>query len=297
MLSLLLSALMATGSFVAPKDDFWSYWGDGKAEISSYKTIVTRYDEPREGDAVLIFVTEDISRRTRIKVETDDVPKKERVPVLKLNHVVKFTTGIYDYSLMTSVFSAVESELGQPPFRPMKISFSAQEWCGHVFMMLIPQRTAIDYTLHSYFQREGDRRLSIGYPQDAMFEDNLLIWIRELKGEVMQAGERREMPIMPSMWYARSRHTRVQFEKGWIQKTDGGSVTVAGQAHPAWKWTWQVAGRTVSYWVEKAYPRRILKWESSNGDRGELMKSVRLPYWKLNENEDVRYREQLNLPH
>lgn len=124
----------------AAAQDFWSWWGDGKGEISSYKIIAPRYGELREGWSVLVFVTEEVSRTTRIKVESDAIPQNDRAPVLKLNRVVKFNTGIYDYSILTSTFSAVESELGKPRFEPMKISFSAQEWCGHVYQMLIPQR-------------------------------------------------------------------------------------------------------------------------------------------------------------
>ena len=39
--------------------DFKAYWFDGTAEISSYKLIQSRYGDPREGEAVLIYVTED----------------------------------------------------------------------------------------------------------------------------------------------------------------------------------------------------------------------------------------------
>ena len=86
----------------------------------------------REGYGVLIFVTEDLNRNTYIKVESP-TPDADRVYVLKLNNILKFTTGIYDYSVMTSVFSAVEGFAGSNPFELMKINLSSQEWCGHIF--------------------------------------------------------------------------------------------------------------------------------------------------------------------
>ncbi|NUM66522.1 hypothetical protein HUU39_14855 [candidate division KSB1 bacterium] len=93
---ILWNILLAT--LPAAAQDFWSWWGDGKAELSSYQTKTQRYGELREGYAVLVYVTEEISRTTRIKVESDAIPPADRAPVLKLNHVVKFPTGIYDYS-------------------------------------------------------------------------------------------------------------------------------------------------------------------------------------------------------
>ena len=47
--------------------------------------------------------------------------------MLKLNSVRDFQTGIYHYNVMTSVFARVAA--GWPI---AKVSFSSQEWCGHV---------------------------------------------------------------------------------------------------------------------------------------------------------------------
>ena len=109
VLCLLGSVLLAAVSVRAESPpDFYQYWGDGKAEISSYSVIQPRYGEPRQGHGVLIFVTEDINRKTLIKVESP-TPEQDRLYTLKLNNVLKFATGIYDYSVMTSVFTALSS--------------------------------------------------------------------------------------------------------------------------------------------------------------------------------------------
>lgn len=276
--------------------DFWSWWGDGKGEVSSYRVTVSRYGERREGYAVLVFVTENISRTTRLKVESGNIPPQDRVPVLKLNRVVKFNTGLYDYSLMTSVFSSVGAEFGRPPFAPLKISFTGQELCGHVLQMLIPQREQVELTLHSYFESEGDQKRNIKLPANPAFEDNFPIWIRELNGEVLAAGQRRELQIFPSSWFSRAAHQTADFQAGWIMKEEGETLkTVEGSA-PTWRWTWQIGNRQETYWIEKATPHRILKWSSSDGGQGELKKSLRLPYWQLHNNADLPYRDQLGIP-
>ncbi len=287
--------LAAICSLPLRAQDFWPWWGDGKGELSSYKVTVSRYGELREGFAVLVFVTEDISRTTRIKVESDAIAQADRVPVLKLNHVVKFTTGIYDYSLITSTFSAVTPELGHAPFQPLKISFSAQEWCGHVFQLLLPQREQVELTLHSYFQSEGDQKRNLALPANAAFEDNLLIWIRELQGEVLPAGQRRELQILPSAWALRAAHQKVEFQSGWIMKEEGETLKLAQGNMASWRWTWQAGARQEKYWVEKAYPHRILQWSSSTGGKGEIKKTLRVPYWSLHGNDDLHNREELGI--
>jgi hypothetical protein len=74
---------------------------------------------------VYIFVTEDFSERLRVKAERDDHPEGDVRPVMKLDAVRDFNTGIYDYSVMTSTFLRVRE--GWPV---SKVSFSSQEWCG-----------------------------------------------------------------------------------------------------------------------------------------------------------------------
>lgn len=295
MTAFLLSLILLAHIPASAPNDFWDTWGDGRAELSSYKITLPRYGELREGFSVMIFVTEDISRKTRIKVESPDIPKDERVPVLKLNRVVKFTTGIYDYSVMTSTFSSVESELGRPTFEPMKISLSVQEWCGNVFQMLIPQKDKVDLTMHSYFQREGNQQRSLDLPENAVYEDNLPIWIRELKDTVMRPGEKREAHILPALWYQRARHVDAGFQNGWIKKEQGEMLEVLGKKTATWKWSWQVGDRIETWWVEKSDTKRIVKFQSSDGTKGELQASMREPYWRLHDNDDVHYREKLGI--
>jgi len=246
---ILILNLLAVNISLSSAQDFWSWWGDGKGELSSYKVIVPRYGELREGYSILVFVTEDISRATRIKDDSGKLPASDRVPVLKLNRVVKFTTGLYDYSIMTSTFSSVNAELGRNPFEPLKISFSAQEWCGHVMQMLIPQRDQVELTRHSYFQGEGDQKRNIKLPANAAFEDNLPIWIRELNGEAMVAGQRRELQIFPSSWISRASHQQADFQSGWIMKEAGEAMSASNGSAPTWRWTWQIGNRKETYWV------------------------------------------------
>ena len=105
----------------------------------------------------MIFVTESLHRQTFIKADPP-TPEADQFYALKLNHILNFTTGIYDYSVMTSVFSQVAGE--RHPFELRRISFSAQEWCGQVFDEAPVQRRADQRVHQQLFCQRGPRGLS-----------------------------------------------------------------------------------------------------------------------------------------
>ena len=183
--------------------DFYAHWADGKAELSSYEVVQPRYGELRLGYGVMIFVTEDLHRQTLLKVESP-APEADQFYALKLNHILKFATGIYDYSVMTSVFSQVAGE--RHPFELRRISFSAQEWCGQVFDEALFSGGQINGHISSYFASEGRGAYQLKQPAHFASEDHLLIRIRELQGPFMALGEVQKLEVLPSFWQLRQAH-------------------------------------------------------------------------------------------
>ena len=169
-LIILLSSLLIPAIALAVPDDFWSHWGDGKAEITSYQLEIPQYREPRKGQAVLIFVTEDFRADKQVKIESSNAAK---TPVLKLNNVRDFRTGAYPYHTMLSSFAPLAKwDLGTSSL-PMKLSLSTIEWCGNFYSQLNTRKDDFNFTRHSYFELEADSTLSIKKHQDGIFEDNL----------------------------------------------------------------------------------------------------------------------------
>ena len=109
---------------------FRDYWYNHGAELSRFSLQQMRYDEIHEGDAMLVFVTEEINPEIQVKA---DFPGPKSIPVLKLNFVRKFFTGVYPYSILTSTFTPIDFKRYPLPF---KISSSTQEWCGHVYTQM-----------------------------------------------------------------------------------------------------------------------------------------------------------------
>src|SRR5262249_4708755 len=158
-------------------EDFWAHWGDGKAEMNGYRATVPRYGAVRAGTDVLVFVTEDMSDSLRVKADPGKHPASDVYPVMKLNVVRHFQTGIYDYDVMTSTFARVA-----PGWPVRKISFSSQEWCGHVYHQLLPRADKVPGLFHSYFDGEADGADDLAFPKDGVFEDELPILLRGWNG-------------------------------------------------------------------------------------------------------------------
>jgi len=278
----------SAGPAATASPSFWKVWGDGKAELSGYAITTTRYGAPREGRVVLIYVTEPMDRRTWIKDDAGDVPEEARVNVLKLNNVLKFQTGIYPYSVMTSVFAPVDASAGER-FAPAKIAMSAQEWCGLVYEKVVPSPEAFAAEVRSYFHAEGDQNTTVKTPPGTLYEDALLIQLRELDGPFAD-GKNWAGSIVPSLWSRRKSHGALGPVPATIKREDA-----TRDGRPVTRFTLAYGAEVTVYDVEKAAPRRVLAWKTKGGDEARLLKTTRLPYWQLNGPGDEKHLKELGL--
>ena len=258
---------------------FWKHWSDGRAEVTGYRTQEHRYGHLRSGTTVLIYVTEEVDGRTWVKDDRGNVPAKHKRAVLKLNRVQTFRTGIYPYRVMTSIFAPVnggDAGPGRERFSPAKISHTAQEWCGHVFLQLKPWSTHYRSELHSYFGGEGDRKERVSTSANTLYEDALLIQLRELDGPFAGGGNW-SGELVPSLWASRKSHKPLRPVRATITRTQASLKGV-----PVTRFRVQRGAYWKVYDVERASPRRVLAWRDKNGATGQLLKTARLPYWRLN---------------
>ena len=119
----LQSAAASSQRTVSSKNhSFASYWYDHGAEISHYSVQWRQYGHMRKGKAILIYVTEPFWPEKQVKNDTyqkvNQSPKKpdsstpsppveQPIPILKLNMINRFRTGLYDYSIMQSIFTPI----------------------------------------------------------------------------------------------------------------------------------------------------------------------------------------------
>ncbi len=204
---LLLATAPARSAPPAYDAGFERHWHDGRGEVASYDLTYPRYGELRTGTAVAVTVTEPFDAEARMK---SDRGGPGSFGVIKLNLAEDFPTGVYDYNLMTSAFVATQPAGVLSAGNVVKLSFSSQEWCGHVWQQAVfrPQDhpNHLVHLHHSYFQAEGDGVQTLPHPQEGFSEDALILWARGLAGPQPAIGQSVTVPLYRSMALQRLHH-------------------------------------------------------------------------------------------
>lgn len=274
-----------------PAADFWSHWGDGRAELAGYRLTQPRYGAERSGEAVLITVTEDFTRAGRVKT---DGGHHDEFPVLKLNAVRDWQTGIYDYNVMTSTFLPLDGSVRRG--LPTKVSFSSQEWCGHIWEQLRIDGSAAGRTSHSYFDGEADHYESLAIPEGGTFADAMPLLVRGLVGELLKPGDRVEVPWLRSAMNRHLNHENTLWGRAILERRlETTEVEVPAGRFVTETWTATDQAGTTTWFVEAAAPRRLIAWETSDGERAELTGVLRSTYWNQNKPGDEALRAELGL--
>ena len=273
-------------------DTFNAYWYQGKAELTSYTLEQARYGEIHQGHAVLIFVTEDFSRSKQVKLDDPAQAGDDSVKVMKLNLTKKFNTGIYPYSMMTSVFTPVERKLNP---QTLKITTSSQEWCGHTFVQMNLNDQSYRIQQNSYFESEGDKTLTL---EGAIPEDELWTTIR-LNPEDLPTGK---LQLIPGTMFQRLRHLSwtIQSATAQLKPVEGNSQLVA------YTLTYPELERTLSIEFNKAFPHEIESWEETYQSgwgqgakvlttKAQRKKRILLDYWTKHNVADEVLRRELDL--
>ena len=280
-----------TGHSIA--ENFQEYWYAGQAELTRYKLEQARYGEIHEGDAVLIFVTEDFLRDKQVKYEGG--PRDNNVvPILKLNATRKFYTGIYPYSMMSSIFTPVV-----PQAKTLKVTTTSQEWCGHTFSQLNLRGNKYRGQLYSYFMDEGDREFSV---EAVLLEDE--IWNRiRLNPDALPTGN---IEIVPGSMYARLKHQETNMQRAIATKTSMTNADLSSHSLISYKIDYQDLNRELTIIFESVFPYAIVAWEEQvesgfgAGKKTLTTKAVRThtmnsAYWSQHDVADAPLRRELGL--
>lgn len=261
---------------------FKEYWHNGKAEITSYKLMQERYGEIREGTAVTVFVTEDFLPDAQVKTDSKSVKK---IAVLKLNRTKNFNTGIYPYSIMTSIFNPIFHSA-----HALKVSTSIQEWCGQVYMQL-NNRQNFEVNSHSYFEGEGDQKFNL---PKTWLEDEIWNIIR-LNPAELPIGD---LKMIPSFEYLRFQHKEVKEHSAFATIKQGESITIYTIYYPSLQ-------RRMSFSFHNKFPYEIEEWEEINvTDQNDTlrlrttatkMERIKTDYWNQNKSKFSHLRDSLKL--
>ncbi|MEM1057835.1 MAG: septum formation inhibitor Maf [Verrucomicrobiota bacterium] len=258
------------------------YWFQA-AEVNRYELTEQVYGQPRPGNAVLIYVTEPFDEKAGVKYEGRG-PKTDVITVLKLNAMRTFLTGLYPYSLMTSVFTPYEPGYD---VQPAKVTASMQDWCGQSFYQLDHKDGGLIMQWRSYFQAKGDGQEKM---TDFPVEDNIWNQIR-LAPHGLPCGE---CLMVPGFTYQRMGHFRPGPAKAVCE------LERSDQTH-TYTITYPELGRVLAITFEAAFPHKITGWRERRSEDGgwieaKLTHTKIMPYWQQNRPGDIKLRRELGLP-
>lgn len=265
------------------------YWFAGKAELNSYRLEQANYGALYPGEAVLIFVTEDFRTDTQVKSESAE-GRDKAVPVLKTNISKTFTTGVYDYSLFTSVFTPVSN----PAFpNTLKVSTSVQDWCGHSYIQLNYRNVGYQVSGKSYFEQDADENYTV---PKGLLEDELWNRIR-LNPDNLPTGE---FTIIPGTISARLRHKKLDPLPAKATISGYKGILFPGKFLKAYTLEYPTDDRTLVIIFESQFPYKIMGWKEIYKSKNALLtsiavlkKSIQSDYWNHNAPADSTLRAEL----
>jgi hypothetical protein len=268
-----------------------AYWNAGKAEITSYSLEQARYGEIRIGEAVMVFVTEPFSITKQVKLDQPESAADNKQDILKLNFTRKFLTGIYPYSVETSVFLPYNQEGTRQ--EAIKFNNTVQEWCGHTFTQFNHQKDHFSWVQYSYFESEGDHSGTI---QDVIPEDELWTLIR-MAPDKLPVGD---INVLPGLHFLRFSHEEIKSYAATGKLESGVDGKVAYSLH------YPHNNRLLTITFNAAFPYEIEYWEETYRDgwgesasvlttRGTKKARLMDDYWNHHANQDSTFRNVLKM--
>ena len=270
---------------------FSEYWYDGQAEINIFEVRQARYADIHPGKTVLIFVTEDFLIDKQVKNE--HYTGERFTSILKTNSLWHFITGLYDYSIMTSVFTPVDRS--QYP-HSVKVTGSAQDWCGQSFSQMNLDQDQYRIRSYSYFEEKGDQEY---LANTCLLEDEILALIR-LDPAKLPTGE---IEVIPGMTISRLMNAKIQPFIAHATLTDYEGNDFPGNDLSSYLLKFQELNRSVEVVFTNEFPFEIIGWRDTYPTlSGEIMTSTAVrthksksKYWELHALKDSSMRSRLGL--
>ena len=292
---LFIASFFLAGSILAQKNNVAtnSYWSQGKAEVNVYEVSQNRYQENHPGQLVSVFVTEDFLTDKQVKNER--YANKNSTWILKNIQLKKFTTGVYDYSLFSVVFTPIDRNKFP---KSLKVSASSQEWCGTMFTQFnLIDNTDYKVEHRSYFEAEGDRTTRI---KKSFLEDEVFTVLR-MNPSLLPIGT---IQLIPPSNYIQLKHLQLQSFKATTSLTSYDRKEVSGINLMEYKIEYSQLKRSMSIVFENKAPYKIVGWfetfpsafDGKLRTTSAILKAQKmLPYWSQNSLKDEHLRKELGL--
>jgi|GEM_PF-5410615 len=259
-------------------------WFDSKAEVASYDLTLLKYNEYKKGVDSLIFVTEEFDKKLLVKADTI---KKDNLKILKLNHIRKFNTGIYDYTIMRSVFNSLEND---DFLKLIKMTQNSIEWCGNYQESLYLKNKNYIKNINSYFQTENIQSFKIK-DNEIVFEDSLLSLVKFNK----DLNQNKVYKIFRSSFNNKSQRIENKTEKLNLTIRDK-EINVKNKKYNGTEYIFQNKNFKYLIFINNSKNREIVLWEIYDKltliEKASLRFSNRIDYWNRLKNADLELRKE-----
>ncbi len=288
-------SFFTVGTMFAQKNNVAAnvYWSQGKAEVNVYEVSQNRYQENHPGQLVSVFVTEDFLTDKQVKNER--YTNKNSTWILKNIQLKKFTTGVYDYSLFSVVFTPIDRNKFP---KSLKVSASSQEWCGTIFTQFnLIENTDYKVEHRSYFEAEGDRTTRM---KKSFLEDEVFTVLR-MNPSLLPIGT---IQLIPPANYIQLKHLQFQSFKATASLTSYDKKEVSGINLMEYKIEYSQLKRSMSIIFENKTPYKIVGWfetfpsafDGKLRTTSAILKAQKmLTYWSQNSLKDEHLRKELGL--
>ncbi len=255
-------------------------WQDGRAEINAYQAIAMRYGQPRSYTDYQIVVREPFSRRLLVKADPDHDPD-DVLPVIKMNRILNYQTGVYAYHQMLSYFFDIED------MQPLKWTLAHFEWCGNTFKQFTRRKRQAKLETHTYWDVDADQVYDLQFDDQTVFYDQLPVWLRS---QPLEPGSSRRLQIYPTALF--SKGPRPESVEAALTIPGYEEIDLAdGTRRRAVLVQVGLPDGLHRFWFDPEFPHVLLGWEQPDGERGRLQWSRRMRYWELNQPGDERLLE------
>lgn len=237
------------------------------------------YGKDRKYELAMITVKEDFDGAQLVK--SDEPGGPANLPVFKLNLFQRIETDNYPYQLLTSCFVTRDD-----PRLFVKETHGSQEWCGNTFqeIVLSKEKTRdgagrMELRWHSYWDGEADGERSFDIPANGLLEDALFITLRAAK---LETGQEVPVRLFPSR--ISSKVGRPDWRDAVVVATGDETLEVGGEPIETQRIEVRHAAgaRVDRFWIEKAFPRAVVRFEQPglDGRSGMLKNRERYAYWR-----------------
>ena len=243
-------------------------WDDGLVEKAEYDAVRTVYGKDRNYTALILTNKQDQDAGLNVKAgQTTSADRIRRV--FKMNTVAEIPTDFYDYRYLTTIFANAGN------LSPLKMTIGSQEWCGNTYKRFLLKDRQLNIASFSYFPDQGDREFSLRAPEGTFFWEQIPLLVRALP---LREGYETSFHVLE--WQTTNKQASQDIFPCNVKVDGEETLSIGGKQIECWKLRIEAEGENSTLWVEKAFPRAMVRWDNPSRVSYRLKSRERTKYWK-----------------